>query len=190
MSSSYEQSPCSLAGALARLHVQAVQARLAPHKATAAEFPVLQCLWQRDGQTQSELCRSLSVEQPTLANTLNRMVRDNLVRKTKDTNDRRQVIIKLTRRGRELENVLSGSVDEVLAAAEQGLSAEEVRTYLELTRRMMDNLRQDLDQTPVVLDESLALAEEAEPTSTPPRPEEDAAEEEVLVLGDEYEVEA
>jgi DNA-binding MarR family transcriptional regulator len=189
MSSSYEQSPCSLAGALARLHVQAVQARLAPHKATAAEFPVLQCLWQRDGQTQSELCRRLSVEQPTLANTLSRMVRDNLVRKTKDTNDRRQVIIKLTRRGRELEPVLSGSVEEVLAAAEQGLSAAEVRTYLDLTRRMMDNLRQELDQPPVMLDESLVLAEEAETSSTPTSAE-DATEEEVLVLGDEYEVEA
>ncbi|MGE4290968.1 MAG: MarR family winged helix-turn-helix transcriptional regulator [Desulfovibrio sp.] len=200
MSSSFEQSPCSLAGALARLHVQALQARLAPHKATAAQFPVLQCLWERDGQTQSELCRSLSVEQPTLANTLGRMVRDNLVRKVKDTNDRRQVIIRLTKRGRELENVLSGSVNEVLAVAQQGLSQELIALYLELTRQMIANLRQELEQAPVVLDESLAVEHRGvaadSTTASPPLHSAvplntadkmlDTAEEDVLVLGEEY----
>lgn len=162
MSSSYEDSPCALAGALARLHVQALQTRLAPHRSTAAQFPVLQCLWQRDGQTQSELCHSLSVEQPTLANTLNRMVRDQLVRKIKDTNDRRQVIIRLTKRGRELESVLTGSVEEVLSAAEEGLAPAEIALFRKITCRMIENLRQELEQPPVVLEEVMT-----EPAASP-----------------------
>lgn len=158
MSSSYEESPCVLAGTLSRLHTQALQARLGPHRATAAQYPVLEQLWILDGQTQSALCRRLNVEQPTLANTLARMVRDQLVRKIKDNNDRRQVIIKLTKRGRELQHVLSGSVAEVNEAALSGLSPEEVQLHAELSRRMIHNLRLDLDQPPIMLDDSLELA--------------------------------
>jgi|GEM_PF-393583 len=158
MSSSYEESPCVLAGTLSRLHTQALQARLGPHRATAAQYPVLEQLWILDGQTQSALCRRLNVEQPTLANTLARMVRDQLVRKIKDNNDRRQVIIKLTKRGRELQHVLSGSVAEVNEAALSGLSPEEVQLHAELSRRMIHNLRLDLEQPPIMLDDSLELA--------------------------------
>lgn len=189
MSSSYEQTPGGLAGTFARLHMQALQIRMAPHKATAAQFPVLQCLWQRDGQTQSDICRSLSVEQPTLANTLSRMVRDKLIRKVKDTNDRRQIIIKLTPRGRELETVLTDSVADVQNAAVANLSPEELDIYTKLTKRMIANLRQDLEQPPMMLDASLAVPEEETLLLTSPLTEPEPADEDVLILGDEYAVE-
>ena len=168
MSSSYEESPCVLAGTLARLYTQALQARLLPHRASAAQYPVLERLWLRDGQTQSELCRSLNVEQPTLANTLNRMVRDQLVRKVKDNNDRRQIIIRLTKRGRELRDVLSGSVAEVGDAAIVGLDASQLQIFQDVTRQIIANLRSDLEQPPIMLDDSLVLDGSGSPDTQSP----------------------
>ena len=201
MPSPYENTPCYLAGVLSRLHLQAMQARLAAHKTSAAQLPVLQCLWQQDGLTQSQICRTLRVEQPTLANTISRMVRDGLVRKVKDTNDRRQTILRLTPRAKELEQVLNLAAAEVLTAALQGFDSLMLDQYMYMTRRMIANMEKALEHP------------EQEPSSSPqgqsaplPGPESAlvepsngqeivtgddssrAEEEDVLILRSEYEI--
>lgn len=148
----YSKSPGFLIGALSRLYQQALQARMNPHGVTAAQFPVLLSLWQQDGQTQSNLCRQLRVEQPTLANTLNRMVRDKLVRKVKDTNDRRQTIIKLTEQGRALQPLLTTSALELHRTMTQGMQSADAAVRLFLTK-MINNLETDLNADPLLLEE-------------------------------------
>ena len=61
----YNQSPAYLVGLLSRLFSQAMSTRLASHEVSPAQFPVLLCLWQKDGQTQSEICRRIHGIYPT-----------------------------------------------------------------------------------------------------------------------------
>jgi DNA-binding MarR family transcriptional regulator len=100
-------------------------------------------LWEEEGLTQTALAERLAVEQPTMANTLKRMERDGLARRLPDPDDRRQARIYLTKRGRELEGVLTASAREVNAAALAGLGADERRTFLTLARRIVENLERD-----------------------------------------------
>ena len=51
--------------------------------------------------SQTALARWASVEQPTMANTLNRMERDGLIVRTPDPDDRRSALISLTKLGRQ-----------------------------------------------------------------------------------------
>ncbi len=168
----YKHSPAYLVNVLSKLFNQALAARLAPHQATPAQLPVLLSLWQKDGQTQSELCRRMRIEQPTLANTLSRMVRDKLVRKVPDSNDRRQVSICLTRRGNELKPVLTSSALEVHATAMRGLTDPGLETMLMMLTRIIANLDADLNENPLVLDESVIepLKPEIEATVEPQTP--------------------
>ena len=137
------QSPGHVVNYLARVFGRALYRRIGPHGITRGQFPVLLMLWEGEGVTQAQLTARLVVEQPTMANTLKRMERDGLIERIPDPEDRRQARIYLTPRGRELEEVLTGSAREVNAVALAGLSTEESQQFLALMRRVVRNLEQD-----------------------------------------------
>jgi DNA-binding MarR family transcriptional regulator len=137
------QSPGHQINYLARLFAQALYRRIGRHGVTRGQFPVLLTLWETEGVTQAELAERLAVEQPTMANTLKRMERDGLIRRTADPDDRRRARIHLTPRGRELEEVLTASARETNAAALAGVSREETEQLMALARRMIQNLQRD-----------------------------------------------
>ena len=82
-----------------RLFVRAIERRLAG--GSAGPMPVFFALADGGTMSQTALARWASVEQPTMANTLNRMERDKLIERTPDPNDRRSALIGLTRLGRQ-----------------------------------------------------------------------------------------
>jgi DNA-binding MarR family transcriptional regulator len=140
MSFSRTTSAGYLVNHAARLLERALAEEVVPHGAWPAYFPVLLALWEEDGRTQAELVRLVDVEQPTLANTLRRMERDGLVRRTPDPGDRRAARIRLTARGRALEEALTKGARRVNERALRGLDAAQRAALLTALRRVIDNL--------------------------------------------------
>jgi DNA-binding MarR family transcriptional regulator len=128
---------------LARLFEQALRERTAALGVVPGQFPALLALYVEDGLTQSELSRQVSVEQPTMANTLNRMERDGLIHRTADPRDRRRVPVHLTERARELERPLTQAARDINAAATRDLRAEEREALMEMLARLIDSLERD-----------------------------------------------
>lgn len=125
---------------LARLLAQALADRIAPHGVVPGQFAQLLALFEQDGLTQRELCDRVRIEQPTMANTLQRMQRDGLVQCTPDPADRRRIRVRLTEHARALESDLAAAARAVNAAATAGLTDAEKATYLSLTKRLIRNL--------------------------------------------------
>lgn len=72
-------------------------AQLAPLGLTPAQFAVIDFLFTNGGSaTQAEIARSVGVEQPTMAATLRRMERDNLIVRVADPSDGRQSFVSPT----------------------------------------------------------------------------------------------
>ena len=72
-------------------------AQLAPLGLTPAQFAVIDFLFGNGGSaTQAEIARSVGVEQPTMAATLRRMERDNLIVRVADPSDGRQSFVSPT----------------------------------------------------------------------------------------------
>jgi DNA-binding MarR family transcriptional regulator len=130
----------------ARLFGRAFNRRLALVGATTGQWPILLALLEDDRLTQSELVRRLDLEQPTVANTIKRMHRDDLVARAPHPTDRRQELLYLTDRGRALAPQMVNMAAEVNRAALAGLSPSEARTLLALLHRVIDNLRADTAQ--------------------------------------------
>jgi DNA-binding MarR family transcriptional regulator len=112
------------------------------------QFPALLALYEREGRTQAELCQLVRIEQPTMANTLNRMQRDGLIDRDPDPADGRRSLVELTQRGRALEPALVAAAEAVNASATAGISAEELATLLSLVTRVIDSLDQPSTLTP------------------------------------------
>ena len=65
-----------LANRTARLMAQMFSRRLQRHGVALAQWAILLFLYAKDGQTQRELSRVVAIEPPTVARTIDRMVRD------------------------------------------------------------------------------------------------------------------
>lgn len=125
---------------LARLLEHALRDRIAPFGVVPGQFPTLLSLWEADGLTQAELCASVRIEQPTMANTLARMERDGLIKRIPDPDDRRRSLVLLTPKARSLERPLGAEARAVNAIATGDLDAARVTELLGVLATIIGNL--------------------------------------------------
>jgi hypothetical protein len=84
-----EDSLGYLVNRAARSMARQLAEELRPTGIGLGPWAVLLFLWARDGMTQAELSRVVAIEPPTMARTLDRMVRDRLVTRAADEADAR-----------------------------------------------------------------------------------------------------
>jgi DNA-binding MarR family transcriptional regulator len=132
----------------ARLMAQMFSRRLQPHGVALAQWAILLLLYANDGQTQRELSRMVAIEPPTVARTIDRMVRDGLVRREPHPQDGRATCIRLTPYALALREELATESIAGNAFAARVLSTEELQTLKTLLGRVIDGLTGDQDQPP------------------------------------------
>lgn len=124
----------------ARLFARALEQRLG---SGSGPMPVFFALQDGRAMTQKELAISATVEQPTMANTLNRMERDGLVVRTPDPNDRRSALVSLTPLGLERAEAAFRVALEVNGIATDVLKPEERPLFYDMMRRIVAALERD-----------------------------------------------
>ena len=137
------RSAGALSGEIARLYASALQRALLPLGLSRAQFVVLSELWIEDGMTQRELTDRLGLEQATLANTLARMERDDLVTRKPHPGDGRSQQICLTLAARELREPATSAAVEADSLVAAGLPSAERELFLSMLGRVAANLRTD-----------------------------------------------
>lgn len=128
-------------GLLNRLYDRCLQDALKEFGVAPGQFAPLVMLFEEDGLTQAELCRRINVEQPTMANTLERMERDGLVRRKPDSADRRRAHVFLTQRAKEMQAQVMEAARAVSNRTVSRLSAGEQDDMFRLVGRMVENLK-------------------------------------------------
>lgn len=126
-----------LANHMARLFARGLQERIAELGIVPGQFPALLELWEKDGITQRDLVNKLDIEQATLANTLTRMERDGLIRRTRHPSDARAQQIWLTKKALEIKAKAYQAAASQNRHALADLSEEEQAEFLELMRRVI-----------------------------------------------------
>lgn len=129
-----------------RMAMTILQEKIKKHKVAVGQFPILVQLWEAQGITQKALCNLIRVEQPTLANTLKRMERDELIKKIPDKDDKRQWRIYLTDRAMALKDVLqeeSRSVNNIIVGR---LNETEQKEFIRLIGIISATLEDELSK--------------------------------------------
>ena len=125
--------------------VRALRARLDRELRTEGlrlgQYQVLSILWEEDGLTPRELSNRLSVEMPTVTRTVQRMVRDGLVRREDHPSDARSVYIRLTDKGEAMRPMIQRLLERETAHFLSGFSDDERRQFIALLERMLSNAR-------------------------------------------------
>lgn len=127
----------------ARLMAQMFSRRLRRHDVALAQWAILLFLYASDGQTQRELSRVVAIEPPTVARTIDRMVRDGLVRREPHPRDGRATRVLLTPRALALREELVAESRAANRLVARVLSDDELETLKTLLRRLIGGLTEE-----------------------------------------------
>ncbi len=89
-----------------RLITQAYHPLLSEHGLTYLQYLVLLVLWEQDGQPVNDIAKRLMLETNTVTPLLKRMEAEGILTRSRGTEDARQMIVKLTAKGRGMKKKL------------------------------------------------------------------------------------
>ncbi len=123
-----------------RLITQAYHPLLSEHGLTYPQYLVMLVLWEKDAQPVNDIAKRLYLETNTVTPLIQRMEKEGFLTRTKGTKDARQMIVKLTKKGKELQNQLT----EVPFTMRDAVICESVtaETAPELFRMLDDMIKQ------------------------------------------------
>lgn len=123
--------------------VRALQMRLARHAVSFGHWTFLRILWVEDGLTQRELSARAGVMEPTTFTALKTMERLGYIERLQSEENRKNIYIHLTVRGRALKRKLVPLAEEVNEIAVEGLDAAELTVVRRALLQMVANLAKD-----------------------------------------------
>ena len=136
----YSNLPGYLISIATKLIKKAIDEALKPHGVTAAQWGILGRLYEEDGLLIVEIAKRLFTEPPTITRMLDLLEKEGFVtRKTKE-GDRRAYEIFLTKKGKEMEEVLRLKVFDTIDNATKGLSEKEITAFKNTLRNIINNL--------------------------------------------------
>jgi MarR family transcriptional regulator, organic hydroperoxide resistance regulator len=119
---------------------RAMRDELAAHGITFSQFQHLFRLWESDGLTQVELSRRIGIQMASSTSVLDSLERNGLIRRVRQSKDRRKINVFLTPAGAALEKPLTACAAGVNARARRGLSAAEVAMLFGIVEKITKNL--------------------------------------------------
>jgi MarR family transcriptional regulator, organic hydroperoxide resistance regulator len=123
--------------------VRALQWRLAAHGVSFGHWTFLRILWKRDGLTQRELSDEAGVTAPTTVAAIRAMEELGYVARTQSPDNRKNVYVQLTAKGRALRSKLVPLAEEVNEIGLRGVSAEERAATQRTLLAIIDNMSRD-----------------------------------------------
>ena len=117
-----------------------LNANFAPYNVSLAGFNVLFVLWHENGLTQADLPKRVDIDKATLTPIIDALEREGLIERRQDPADRRRNNVFLTARGSDLEQPLMRIATDDVAAALQGVSAEQLAILRHGLLVMLSNL--------------------------------------------------
>ena len=130
-----------------RALVRALQMRLVEHGVSFGHWAFLRILWEHDGLTQRSLSVQAGVMEPTTFSALKAMEQLGYVTRRQVPENRKNIYVFLTAKGRALKEKLVPLAEEVNRVAVTGISAADIARSREILIAIIENLARDEVET-------------------------------------------
>ena len=118
---------------------QLLSVKLAEYDVTPSQYGVLSCLWGKSHATPKQIAETLCLETSTISGVLDRMQKKDLIDRVINKEDRREVQVIITEKGKSLEDPISKIIDEVNAEVLKDFKQEEVLNIKNALREIANN---------------------------------------------------
>jgi DNA-binding MarR family transcriptional regulator len=119
--------------------IDAMDRELAQFDITAPQLIVLASVANREADSASQLCKSISYDPGAMTRMIDRLEQKGLVRRVARPDDRRAMTLEMTAAGRALFPKLLQAKEAVQAQFLRGFGKDEVATLEKLLNRLLDN---------------------------------------------------
>ena len=126
-----------------RALVRALQVRLVEHGVSFGHWTFLRILWEHDGLTQRELSVQAGVMEPTTFSALKAMETLGYIERRQLAENRKNVYVFLTPRGRALKEARVPLAEEVNRVAVAGVDPQDVARTRQVLLAVIENLARD-----------------------------------------------
>jgi DNA-binding MarR family transcriptional regulator len=123
--------------------VRALSRRLAKHRVPFGHWTFLRILWERDGLTQRELSDHAGVMEPSTFAAIRAMEKQGYVKRRRLADNRKNIYVHLTAKGRALERKLVPLAEQVNELGLRGIAARDRALVRRALMRIIDNLADD-----------------------------------------------
>ena len=141
----FDTSPLKSCGyqtrATHRAFDRTLQRHIGKHALSNGFWYLLRVLWEREGMSQRELADAANLTESSTVLMLASMFRAGLIRKRRDTSDKRRINVFLTAKARRLKPKLLHYAAQVNAIATRGISQRDLNTFLRVAITMRENLK-------------------------------------------------
>ena len=127
---------CFKLGKVMRKVQRYYESSLAAYAITPVQFYVLNALWENDGMKFKDLAKSVNIDGSTLTGILDRMERGEFVKRRDDLEDRRSLLVFLTKKSRKIGPVIISLAEKLDQGIKEQFSEEEFSTFLKVLERL------------------------------------------------------
>lgn len=129
-------------GKTRRVVANAINKRIAEegHDMTVEQMILLHNIGEQEGVKQQDLANSIFKEKATITRALNKMETKNVILRIADKEDKRQKLIYLTHKGKELHEVLLPILWEISEKATKGIEENELKLCKSILNKIFNNL--------------------------------------------------
>lgn len=113
---------------------QHLSMKLSDYDITPSQYGVLSCLWQKEYATPKQISETLCLETSTISGVLDRMQKKNLIDRVINQEDRREVRIYSTKKGKLLQEPIQEIIEEVNKEVLKGFTENEVMILKDMLR--------------------------------------------------------
>lgn len=136
---------------LSNLLVRSIEAKTQDYgldRVTAINSWILAYLSCNSGKTvyQKDLERDFSIARSTVTNLVKLMEKKGLIERSEDESDARLKSLKITDKGRQVENIAHKAMLETEAKLCENISQDEIDAFISVARKMRKNLKPKLEE--------------------------------------------
>jgi len=117
-----------------------MQNRLRQYDLGFSHWFFLRALWLKDGITQRELCQRIEAPEPAAVAALRELERQGYVRRIRDKDNKRKILVFITPKGHALREKLLPHAYELASMGVKGIPEHEVALLRSLLNRIRDNM--------------------------------------------------
>ena len=128
----------------------ALNQELMPYGITFRQFQVIGWLVYEGPLSQVDLAERMMIEPPTLVRILDRMERDQWIKRESDPEDRRRKVVKVLPEARPVWSQMVSCLKRLRKKATQGMTADQVETLKSLLMQVQENLGVKVSEVEIV----------------------------------------
>lgn len=111
---------------------------------TPEQWTVLANLWYREGVSQQELCNATYKDKPSMTRLIDNLEKQQLVERKPDKTDRRNNLIFLTEKGKQLQSAANQTVLATMQEAFHGIDPKDIVTARKVLKLVFENIKESM----------------------------------------------